>query len=56
MLNNVKTAALLAGLGGLIMAVSAVVGGRSGLTFGLVIVALALRPDGLFGRAEVKKV
>lgn len=37
MLNNVKTAALLAGLGGLIMAVSAVVGGRSGLTFGLVI-------------------
>ena len=26
------------------------------LTFGLVIVALALRPDGLFGRAEVKKV
>ena len=30
MLNNVKTAALLAGLGGLIMAVSAVVGGRSG--------------------------
>jgi branched-chain amino acid transport system permease protein len=26
------------------------------LTFALVIVALALRPDGLFGRAEVKKV
>jgi branched-chain amino acid transport system permease protein len=26
------------------------------LTFTLVIVALALRPDGLFGRAEVKKV
>jgi branched-chain amino acid transport system permease protein len=26
------------------------------LTFGLVIVALALRPDGLFGRAGVKKV
>jgi branched-chain amino acid transport system permease protein len=26
------------------------------LTFGLVIVALALRPDGLFGRASVKKV
>lgn len=26
------------------------------LTFGLVIVALALRPNGLFGRAEVKKV
>ncbi|MFP1681852.1 branched-chain amino acid ABC transporter permease [Alloalcanivorax sp. C16-1] len=26
------------------------------ITFGLVIVALALRPNGLFGRAEVKKV
>ena len=26
------------------------------LTFALVIVALALRPSGLFGRAEVKKV
>ena len=26
------------------------------LTFALVIVALAIRPDGLFGRAEVKKV
>jgi branched-chain amino acid transport system permease protein len=26
------------------------------LTFALVIVALALRPNGLFGRAEVKKV
>lgn len=26
------------------------------VTFGLVIVALALRPDGLFGRASVKKV
>ena len=26
------------------------------LTFALVIVALALKPDGLFGRAEVKKV
>ena len=25
-------------------------------TFGLVIVALALRPDGLFGTREVKKV
>jgi branched-chain amino acid transport system permease protein len=26
------------------------------MTFGLVIVALLLRPSGLFGRAEVKKV
>ena len=26
------------------------------ITFALVIVALALRPNGLFGRAEVKKV
>jgi branched-chain amino acid transport system permease protein len=26
------------------------------LTFALVIVALALKPDGLFGQAEVKKV
>ena len=26
------------------------------LTFALVIAALALRPNGLFGRAEVKKV
>jgi branched-chain amino acid transport system permease protein len=26
------------------------------LSFGLVIVALALAPNGLFGRAEVKKV
>jgi len=26
------------------------------LSFGLVIVALALRPSGLFGRAEAKKV
>ena len=26
------------------------------LSFGLVIVVLALRPNGLFGRAEVKKV
>ena len=26
------------------------------ISFGLVIVALALRPNGLFGRAEVKKV
>ena len=26
------------------------------LTFALVIVALAVKPDGLFGRADVKKV
>jgi branched-chain amino acid transport system permease protein len=26
------------------------------ITFGLVIVALAVRPNGLFGRAEVRKV
>jgi heat shock protein HtpX len=37
MLNNAKTAALLAGLGGLIMAIGAIAGGTSGLTIGLVI-------------------
>ena len=37
MLNNVKTAALLAALGGLIMAVGAAVGGQSGLTVGLML-------------------
>lgn len=37
MLNNAKTAALLAAMGGLIMAIGAIVGGRSGLTFGLLI-------------------
>ena len=37
MLNNAKTAALLAGLGGLIMAIGTIAGGTSGLTIGLVI-------------------
>jgi len=37
MLNNAKTAALLAGLGGLIMLVGSLIGGSSGLMFGLVI-------------------
>lgn len=37
MLNNAKTAALLAGLGGLIMAIGAATGGSSGLTIGLLI-------------------
>ncbi|HNI35096.1 MAG TPA: zinc metalloprotease HtpX [Microthrixaceae bacterium] len=37
MLNNAKTAALLAGLGGLIMAIGAIAGGQNGLVFGLVI-------------------
>jgi len=37
MLNNAKTAALLAGLGGLIMLVGSLLGGSSGLMIGLVI-------------------
>lgn len=37
MLNNAKTAALLAGLGGLIMLVGSLLGGSSGLVIGLVI-------------------
>ena len=37
MLNNAKTAALLAGLGGLIMAIGAIAGGQNGLVIGLVI-------------------
>ena len=35
MLNNVKTAALLAGMGALMMAIGAALGGQSGLTIGL---------------------
>ncbi len=37
MLNNAKTAALLAGLGGLIMAIGAIAGGQNGLVIGLLI-------------------
>lgn len=42
MLNNAKTAALLAGLGGIIMAIGAATGGRSGLTIGLVIAVVTV--------------
>ena len=37
MLNNAKTAALLAGLGGLIMAIGAIAGGQNGFVIGLLI-------------------
>lgn len=37
MMNNLKTAALLAAMGGLIMALGAMLGGRSGLTIGLIM-------------------
>jgi branched-chain amino acid transport system permease protein len=53
---GVMFAGLLFGLAEALITSSLGSGYTQIITFGLVIVALALRPNGLFGRAEVKKV
>ncbi|GAA5132186.1 branched-chain amino acid ABC transporter permease [Alloalcanivorax gelatiniphagus] len=53
---GVMIAGLLFGLAESLIIMSLGSGYTHIITFGLVIVALALRPNGLFGRAEVKKV
>ena len=55
-LNRPGVVGLLFGLAGSGITVALGSGYTHIITFALVIVALALRPNGLFGRAEVKKV
>lgn len=53
---GVMIAGLLFGLAEAIITVSIGSGYTQIITFGLVIIVLAMRPNGLFGRAKVKKV